>query len=442
VQQPYADETIIIRLRPGADSDKVKEILDEVNGTVIKTRHVNVSNYDILFVKPESGKADDTIKKILDKKDNNFKSITRNGRRTFTQAVPPNDPQFTSEWHLPDLHWTQAQATYLQNQLVQPNMIIGDTGMNAASAELPNGQQYDATFSTSSNIVLEARHDVQGHGSNCADLACAVTDNGVATAGNANFGAQQPANVTMFRVTTPSSPNSASDESFIEILVYVANNPKIVPVPCPISFSFGPGLWTAVDPEVQAVQQLGFQVFIAAGNGGNGDHESAAGYHSMVIMASNPSDNLEGFSTYITDTPWAAPGCIIDQFGQFCGTSAATPCFASSVAAVQSCIPNCTALQASQFVVQTCKQTSPGTGFTTKLFIPQIYEAIVAGTPAPPPPPPPPPPVIPPHHGGLFPGKHSFIHTKPPFLFHNHNPFTKNRGSFTKIRSGFVHNHL
>src|SRR6202171_3175607 len=31
----YADDTIIIQTRPGADMDKVNEILDEVNGTVV-----------------------------------------------------------------------------------------------------------------------------------------------------------------------------------------------------------------------------------------------------------------------------------------------------------------------------------------------------------------------------------------------------------------------
>lgn len=73
-----ADDTLIITLSPGADQDKVKEILDEVHGTVVRTLHVDKDNYDILFVKPEKGKADETIKKIAEKKDKNFRAIERN----------------------------------------------------------------------------------------------------------------------------------------------------------------------------------------------------------------------------------------------------------------------------------------------------------------------------------------------------------------------------
>ena len=76
--ESVADDTLIITLSPGADQDKVKEVLDEVNGTVIRTLHVDKDNYDILFVKPEKGKAEETIKKITGKKDKNFKAVERN----------------------------------------------------------------------------------------------------------------------------------------------------------------------------------------------------------------------------------------------------------------------------------------------------------------------------------------------------------------------------
>jgi hypothetical protein len=73
-----ADDTIIITTAPGADMDKVKEVLDEVHGTVINKLHIEKENYWTLFVKPEQGKADETFQTLLDKKDKNFKAITRN----------------------------------------------------------------------------------------------------------------------------------------------------------------------------------------------------------------------------------------------------------------------------------------------------------------------------------------------------------------------------
>jgi len=90
IQQPLADDTIIMSLRSGADMDKVQEVLDDVNGTVIKTLHVNADNYDILLIKPEKGKEEETIKKITDedKKDKNFKVISRNYRKYLLQPPP------------------------------------------------------------------------------------------------------------------------------------------------------------------------------------------------------------------------------------------------------------------------------------------------------------------------------------------------------------------
>src|SRR6516162_3635182 len=62
------DDTMIVTLSPGADSAKVKEVLDEVHGTVVRKLHINRDNYDILFVKPERGQEDNAIQKITSKK--------------------------------------------------------------------------------------------------------------------------------------------------------------------------------------------------------------------------------------------------------------------------------------------------------------------------------------------------------------------------------------
>ena len=73
-----ADDTIILLLTPGADMDRVAEIIKGVHATITRTLHVNQENYSILFIKPEDGKADETCKKLLEQKDKNFRSIARN----------------------------------------------------------------------------------------------------------------------------------------------------------------------------------------------------------------------------------------------------------------------------------------------------------------------------------------------------------------------------
>jgi len=74
----YADDNLIITTSPNADMDKIKALLTEEHATVIKTLHINRDNYSILFVKPEKGKANETLKSITDKKDPNIQSIGRN----------------------------------------------------------------------------------------------------------------------------------------------------------------------------------------------------------------------------------------------------------------------------------------------------------------------------------------------------------------------------
>jgi hypothetical protein len=74
----YADDTLIIVLKPGADMNEVKEVLNEVHATITGKLHANKDNYYMLFVKPEKDQVDETIKKILGKKDDNFRSISRN----------------------------------------------------------------------------------------------------------------------------------------------------------------------------------------------------------------------------------------------------------------------------------------------------------------------------------------------------------------------------
>ena len=75
----YADDSLIITTSPGADMNKIKALLTDVHATVIRTLHVNRENYSLLFVKPEKGKADETLKNILAKKDKNIQSVGRNG---------------------------------------------------------------------------------------------------------------------------------------------------------------------------------------------------------------------------------------------------------------------------------------------------------------------------------------------------------------------------
>ena len=210
-----ADDTLIVCLYPGANKEQVAEVLEQAHGTVTRTLHVDNDNYDILFIKPEPGKSDETIKKITEKRGKNFRSIDRNytyGALTSFPS-PPDDPEFTLQWNLSDIHWTQAQKKYINSQVRRPAITILDTGSFTYSPknELVNIRQYDAT---GSEVKPEAPKDIEGHGTNVASVAGCLTDNETVIAGVASFKPTVPVDIVMLRIATPADVSNVPVTTF------------------------------------------------------------------------------------------------------------------------------------------------------------------------------------------------------------------------------------
>lgn len=373
---PMADDTLIITMAPGADMDKAQELLDEVNGTVISKLHINADNYDILFVKPEPGKGDETVQKLFGKKDKDFRSIEHNCLRQHLQ-VPPNDPHYSAQWDLFDLNWPQAQATYINNQIVSPRITICDTGYEPyrTNNELVNVVQYDCTQATP---VKETAHDVEGHGTNCSSIAAAQTDNGTLIAGVASLSTAHPVQVTMLRISKTSS-GTASDTAILTALTWAANNQTNTPVSLSFGSSGGTPLWAAtyIQTIAGSLNNVGNHLFEAAGNDGSDKSQYPEG-NVTVVQATDQNDNLASFSTKLA-TPEAAPGVSIPAiwgykrgaaYALVSGTSESTPMYAACAALLQSIVPSLNAVQATQILGQTAKTTSQGKK------IPQLDAAI------------------------------------------------------------------
>jgi hypothetical protein len=385
-----ADDTLIITLNPGANQDEVKQLLEEAHGTVIQTLHVDSDNYDILFVKPERGKFQDSIKTITKKKGKNVKAIDGNYRykalAVGDYASPPNDPMYSYQWNLVDIGWTPAQAQLAHSQKHAAHITIIDTGCNVdpAGKEFTHVKQFNCT---GDKVTEERPVDVDGHGTNCVSIAAATTDNASGLAGVASFSSVAPVYVTMLRITTPQQPEEAQGAAIVTALVWALNHPAERNGRGAISMSFGgsnPPLWSvsALQTLAQSYNNHGDHLFLAAGNDSS-DQSAYPEGAATVVQATDSNDQLAFFSTTLS-SPEAAPGVNIPAIwgaglapALVDGTSEATPMYAACAAMIQSCYPHVNAYQAAQVLLQTGKTTSQGK------IIPQLNAALGALEPPP-----------------------------------------------------------
>jgi hypothetical protein len=404
VQKPLADDSIIISLRSGADRDKVKEVLDDANGTIIKTLHVNADNYDILVIKPEQGKEEETIKQIADKDktDRNFKLITRN-YRLHAQQSAPNDTYYTQQ-NVEDMHFTEARTLYGSMSLVRSPVVYDvDTGCNTDAGSTPSDRPdvvvYDFLNSDGTQIS-SVGDDGNGHGTGVCSIMGDVTNNSYQTAGLASFNQNIIPKIVECR--SLDSAGSGSDIAIAEGIIYILNN--LAPShPGPINLSAGPAY---NDPTITSlastVYKEGCLLALAAANAGSditGQVPNPMPNGLCVVQAFNADgETRPSWSNYANGDPVAAPGyTVIANDTGFAGTSIATPMVSGSVALLMSLF-NVTAQQALNTLLATGVNVNvaPNTswGYQDAKILFRLEDAIasLAKTTTPPTPPSPTPP--------------------------------------------------
>lgn len=344
--RPLADDSIIISLRPGADMEKVKEVLSDVNGTVIKTMHVNADNYDILVIKPQAGKQEETMKQITDKDktDKNFKLITRNYRlQAMIPVNAPNDPYYP-EQTIEDMHFSEARTLYGSRSLVRTPVVYDiDTGCNSDASSTPSDRPnvlvYDFVNSNGTQIP-SASSDWNSHGTYVCAIMADVTDNKFETAGLASFSANVIPKIVECRCAN--SSGSASDISIAEAVIFILNNLTTLGGSGPINLSMGPAYNDAtVTSLAPTVYKEGCLFALAAGNSGadiTGQVPNPMPNGLCVVQATNTDGvTRPSWSNYASSDPLVAPGITTGWNGAgFAGTSCATPMVSGSVALLMS----------------------------------------------------------------------------------------------------------
>jgi thermitase len=284
-----------------------------------------------------------------------------------------NDPGLSEQWGFGPLD-AEKLHRFLSGPKVKPRkkarIAILDTGVDAQHEDLSG--HYVSVQEKSDN-------DPRGHGTHCAGIAAAVSNNGI---GIASFAPTKDLiEVTSVKVLGPTG--GGTQASIIRGMIYAADHGADV-----ISLSLG-GRSTrqkqkAYLDAVQYANKAGAIVVAAAGNNGADARDIAPANVPGVITvsATGPLNEKAIFSNHVGNIEMgiAAPGQSIystipgNQYASFNGTSMACPHVSGLVGIMKSFAPELSTRDAYRILESTGSETAR-TELTGKLI--QPYRAVM-----------------------------------------------------------------
>ncbi len=262
-------------------------------------------------------------------------------------AVLENDPLVNQQWALEHTGAHDLHAALAAMDPSEPAVVaIVDTGV-------------DATHEDIQDVFVDSpgKRDANGHGSHCAGIAAAATNNGIGVA-SLNW-ENKFIRIQSYQALSASGAGTA--ESVAQAILDAARGGADV-----ISLSLGS--WSPTPPKVEvdaieyAIEQ-GAIVVAAAGNANDDAREHAPANIPGVITVSALDQQGRKASFSNTNTglqrPIAAPGVGIlslktgGGYVSLNGTSMATPFVAGTLGLMRSLNPNLTAEQAYQLLHDT-----------------------------------------------------------------------------------------
>lgn len=281
-----------------------------------------------------------------------------------------NDPEIDRQWGFGPLDVNALHETLVKSG-IKPVKIakiaILDTGVDGGHEDITsNYASYDKSYDTDRN----------GHGTHCAGVAAAVSNNGIGIASLApGTGFVE---VTSYRVIN--AFGVGSQQSVIKGMIEAADSGADV-----ISLSLGmrsrQKSEKAYREAVQYALDRGAVVIAAAGNNNaNAKTIAPANVKGVIAVAAVNADLTKAaFSNTVGDITMAvaAPGVGIystlpdDKYGALTGTSMAAPCVAGTVGLMKSLYPGLTAEEAFAILSSTGREIRDHT-LTGRLIQPKL----------------------------------------------------------------------
>lgn len=314
----WARNRLLVMPNAGLPAAELDKILKPHGG---KARRVGKSNLQIIDL---PGQVPETTVLTLLRHNPHLKFVELDQR--VPPALVPNDPYNGSEWHLLKIN---AGTAWDATKGAGITIAIIDTGVNSAHPDLaanivPGWNFYDNNSNS---------NDVLGHGTAVAGTAAAATNNGLGVASVAGAARIMPIRIS-------DTTGSAYFSTIAQGITYAADQRVRV---ANVSF-VGLGKSASVISAAQYMKSKGGLVVVAAGN--NGIDEAITPTTSMIsVSATDSNDAKASWSSYGSFVTVAAPGTNIwtttstGGYGQWQGTSFASPVTAGVVALMMSANP-------------------------------------------------------------------------------------------------------
>lgn len=288
-------------------------------------------------------------------------------RRVAAISVPPNDPLYGDQYSLDDIDIEEAWA--ISTGAPDVSIVIADTGCDLGHPELVDKLDQGRDFIDDDNDPSPGSGPSSGHGTACAGLAAASTDNGVGIAGACPECRLRCARM----IPGPEDllPLSADVEAFefaVEIDAAVVSNSwgmiEPIPVPTPLKNAI-------IDAQQNGRGGKGAVVAFAAGNESHiiADDELPAVEGVLTVGAVSNIGELTQYTNGGAAVDVVAPtGAVApdirgadgyepgDNTTSFSGTSSATPIVAGIAGLLIAHRPELTADEINEAIVATAKQ--------------------------------------------------------------------------------------
>ncbi len=342
VQGEISPNEIIVKYKNGSDpSKRLNSVSKTIGNQGAKVSQLN-ENLGFALVKLSNrNEYFNTMDKLAN--DPNIEYVEPNYLAHIAQT--PNDPYYTQQWGLQDIHADLAWDKVTPSQRAKVTIAVLDTGINL------NHEDLQASIVPGYNFIdnNDNPEDGHGHGTHAAGIAAAITNNGKGIAGIAGGAKIMPVKVM-------NDSGSGDYASIINGIRYAADNGAQV-----ISMSLGgAGLSQAMQEAVDYAISRGASVVAASGNSNSPVAFPGNCNGVITVGAVSNSNERASFSNYGPEMDVVAPGVNIistfkgsaSSYTLMSGTSMATP-FVSGVAAlVRAANPNLASTEVTKIIDQ------------------------------------------------------------------------------------------
>lgn len=245
--------------------------------------------------------------------------------------LTPNDPQYSSQWHLPRIQAPSAWTSTTGSSTI--TIAILDTGVDATHPDLQ--PRMVAGWNTNDNN--NDSRDIHGHGTKVAGTASATGNNAIGIAGVSW-------NTLIMPIRVTDTAGYATYSTIATALNWAADRGARV-----ANISFDIIGSSTVSSAAQYFQSRGGVVISSAGNSGTSSTLAPSPFITTVSATDN-NDAIYSWSTTGARVTLSAPGCVTTTFsggsyGGACGTSFSSPVTAGVAALLLSRNPSLTPAQ-------------------------------------------------------------------------------------------------